>query len=236
MNIEQIKPIIEAAILAAGEPISFERLRHLFEETERPATGDLCAALAELANDCVGRGIELKEVASGFCFQAKTELSPWIKRLWQERPPRYSRAFMETLAVIAYRQPITRPEIEDIRGVAVSSNIIKTLLEREWVRIVGQREVPGRPSLFGTTRQFLDHFSLKSLDGLPVLSELSDLEQVANRLEEHMPVEVSVVAAETDADANVEEEVSEVMIEEIIDEATIEAIAETEVETEAEAA
>jgi len=186
MNIEQLKPILEAAILAAGEPVSFERLRHLFDEHEKPTTDELRNALIELTNDCASRGIELKEVASGFCFQAKAELSQWVKRLWLEKPPRYSRALLETLAVIAYRQPITRGEIEDIRGVAVSSNIIKTLLEREWVRIVGEREVPGRPSLFATTRQFLDHFNMKTLEDLPALTELQDIDQAAAQLEEQI--------------------------------------------------
>ncbi len=186
MNIEQIKLILEAAILAAGEPVAFEKLRHLFDENEKPSTDDLRNALTELSNDCVNRGIELKELASGFCFQAKAELGQWIKRLWQEKPPRFSRAFLETLAVIAYRQPITRGEIEDIRGVAVSSNIVKMLLEREWVHIVGQREVPGRPSLYATTRQFLDHFNMQTLEDLPALTDLRDFDQAALQLEEQI--------------------------------------------------
>ena len=199
MNIEQLKSILEAAILAAGEPVNFERLRHLFDENEQPSTEDLRAALAELGNDCANRGIELKELASGFCFQAKAEFGQWIKRLWQEKPPRYSRAFLETLAVIAYRQPITRGEIEDIRGVAVSSNIIKMLLEREWVRIVGQREVPGRPSLYATTRQFLDHFNLQTLEDLPALTELNDIDQAAAQLQlQENVIEESISSAEDD--------------------------------------
>ncbi len=200
MTTEQLKAIVEAAILAAGEPINFERLRYLFDEHEKPATEELRAALIELSNDCAQRGIELKEVASGFCFQAKAELGSWIKRLWQEKAPRYSRAFLETLAVIAYRQPITRGEIEEIRGVAVSTNIIKTLLDREWVRVVGQREVPGRPSLFATTRQFLDHFNMKTLEDLPALTELHDLDRAAAQLEEQL--------AETAADEPIAQEES----------------------------
>jgi len=211
MNNEQIKAILEAAILAAGEPVSFERLRHLFEEHERPSTEDLRNALIAISNDCATRGIELKEVASGFCFQVKMELGAWIKQLWQERPPRFTRAFLETLAIIAYRQPITRGEIEAIRGVAVSTNIIKMLLEREWIRIVGQREVPGRPSLYATTRQFLDHFNLKSLEDLPAMTELSDLDQVAQQLEEQIesdaPEALSVeTAPEMMTDMQVEED------------------------------
>ncbi len=185
MNQEQIKSILEGAILASGEPVAVEKLRDLFveEEGERPTIPALREILNELAQDCHNRGIELKELASGFCFQAKLEFSPWIKRLWQEATPRYSRALLETLAVIAYRQPVTRGEIEDIRGVAVSTNIVKTLLDREWIRVVGQREVPGRPSLYATTKQFLDYFNLKSLEELPILEEPKDLEAVANQLE-----------------------------------------------------
>lgn len=185
MNQEQIKAILESAILAAGEPVSVEKLRDLFleEEGERPTVVALREILTELAQDCHNRGIELKELASGFCFQAKIEFSPWVKRLWQEATPRYSRALLETLAVIAYRQPVTRGEIEDIRGVSVSTNIVKTLLDREWVKVVGQREIPGRPSLYATTKQFLDYFNLKSLEELPILEEPKDLEAVASQLE-----------------------------------------------------
>jgi segregation and condensation protein B len=197
MNNEQLKPIIECAILTAGEPLSLQRLRDLFSDLsaeERPTTGDLRAVLEQIANDCEPRGITLKEIASGFCFQAKIDLMPWIKKIWQERPTRYSRALLETLAIIAYRQPVTRAEIEDIRGVAVSSNIVKTLLEHEWVQIVGQREVLGRPSLYATTRQFLDHFNLKSLEELPALMELQDLEAAADQLEQQ--ITLPTVAAE----------------------------------------
>lgn len=195
MNTEQLKAILEGAILAAGEPISVERLRDLFvdEEEPRPTSAMLREVLVELAQDCQNRGVELKELASGFCFQAKSEFSPWIRRLWQERPPRYTRAFLETLAVIAYRQPVTRGEIEDIRGVSVSSNIIKTLFDREWIRVVGQREIPGRPSLYATTKQFLDYFNLKSLEELPALIEPQNLEEVATQLEEQL---VAIEASE----------------------------------------
>jgi segregation and condensation protein B len=168
--------IIEGALLAAGRPLTVVQLAELFEEYERPENTMIREALKEVAEHCESRGFELQEVASGFRFQVRQSLSPWVARLWHERPQKYSRALLETLALIAYRQPITRGEIEEIRGVAVSSNIIKTLHEREWVRVVGHRDVPGRPAMYATTRQFLDYFSLKSLDQLPALAEIRDLE------------------------------------------------------------
>ncbi len=174
MDREQLKRIVEAALLAADRPLSLDRLLGLFPEPERPSRELLRALLAELAEACAGRGVELKEVASGWRYQVRRELAPWVGRLFEERPPRYSRALLETLALIAYRQPITRAEIEEVRGVAVSSHIIRTLLEREWIRVVGHKEVPGRPALYGTTRQFLDHFGLRSLGELPPLAELVD--------------------------------------------------------------
>ena len=169
-------PILEAALLAAGKPMTVAALGALFEEHERPATEDLRAALAEIGERCEGRGFELIEVASGFRFQVRERYSPWVGRLWQESPQKYSRALLETLALIAYRQPITRGEIEEIRGVAVSTNIIRTLHERDWIRVVGHRDVPGRPAMYATTRQFLDYFNLKSLDQLPALADIRDLE------------------------------------------------------------
>jgi segregation and condensation protein B len=174
--------IIEGALLAAGKPLSLSQLAELFEEHERPDNAALKAALDEVAARCEDRGYELKEVASGFRFQVRQNLSPWVARLWQERPQKYSRALLETLALIAYRQPITRGEIEEIRGVAVSSNIIKTLHEREWIRVVGHRDVPGRPAMYATTRQFLDYFNLKNLDQLPALAEIRDLETLTAEL------------------------------------------------------
>jgi segregation and condensation protein B len=168
--------IIEGALLAAGKALTVAQIAELFEEQERPENTDIREALKEISERCEGRGFELQEVASGFRFQVRQSLSPWVARLWQERPQKYSRALLETLALIAYRQPITRGEIEEIRGVAVSSNIIKTLHEREWIRVVGHRDVPGRPAMYATTRQFLDYFTLKSLDQLPALAEIRDLE------------------------------------------------------------
>jgi segregation and condensation protein B len=168
--------IIEGALLAAGRPVTVAQLADLFEDFERPENTAIREALREVAERCEDRGFELQEVASGFRYQVRQSLSTWVARLWHERPQKYSRALLETLALIAYRQPITRGEIEEIRGVAVSSNIIKTLHEREWIRVVGHRDVPGRPAMYATTRQFLDYFNLKSLDQLPVLAEIRDLE------------------------------------------------------------
>lgn len=168
--------IIEGALLAAGKPLSVNQLAELFEEHERPENTAIREALKDVAERCDGRGFELVEVASGFRFQVRQALSQWVARLWHERPAKYSRALLETLALIAYRQPITRGEIEEIRGVAVSSNIIKTLHEREWIRVVGHRDVPGRPAMYATTRQFLDYFNLKNLDQLPALAEIRDLD------------------------------------------------------------
>jgi len=167
-----LRNMIEAALLAAGRPLKREELTRLFDESVRPDEQALRECLDALATEYDGRGIELKETASGLRIQVRRELAGEISRLWPERPARYSRALLETLALIAYRQPITRGEIEDVRGVAVNPNIIKTLLERNWVRVVGHRDVPGRPELLGTTREFLDYFGLTSLDQLPPLSEL----------------------------------------------------------------
>ncbi|UXI70004.1 SMC-Scp complex subunit ScpB [Tahibacter amnicola] len=172
-----LKRVLEAVLLAAGQPLTLAQLAALFGENEPVEHDELVRALEELASDCAERGIELKEVASGYRFQVREDVHQWVARLWTERQTKYSRALLETLALIAYRQPITRAEIEQIRGVAVSSSIIKTLEEREWVRVVGYRDVPGRPALFGTSRSFLDYFNLKSLDELPPLAEIRDLDE-----------------------------------------------------------
>ena len=177
MNNEQLKNILEAAIMAAGQPITLERLANIFEEHERPDVALIRQLLVEVAALYADHSLQLKELASGYSFQVKAEYAPWLSRLWEERPARYSRALLETLALIAYRQPITRGEIEDIRGVSVSSQIMKTLQEREWIRIVGYRDLPGKPGLYATTRQFLDHFNLKSLDELPTLAELTQISE-----------------------------------------------------------
>jgi segregation and condensation protein B len=175
MDERYVRNVIEAALLAAGRPLQPAELAELFEESVRPAPAQVRAALTELAGEYAGRGIELKETAAGFRIQVRRELAAEITRLWPERPPRYSRALLETLALIAYRQPITRAEIEAVRGVAVNPNILKSMMERGWVRVVGHRDVPGRPELLGTTRDFLDYFGLKDLDELPPLAQLKDL-------------------------------------------------------------
>lgn len=182
MNQKKIKDIVEAALLAAGRPLNLDQLSVLFSEDERPEPQQLRKALDQLAKDYADRAIELKEVGSGFRIQVRATLAMWVQRLWEERPTRYSRALLETLALIAYRQPITRAEIEDVRGVSISTSIMKTLQDREWIRIVGHRDVPGRPAMYGTTRQFLDYFGIKSLDELPTLAELRDIDAITPEL------------------------------------------------------
>jgi len=179
----ELKHILEAVLLAAGEPLNLEQLISLFDEKDAPDRTEMAKALEELASDMGDRGIELAEVASGFRLQTREELKPWISRLWEERPKRYSRALLETLALIAYRQPTTRGDIEEVRGVSVSSNIIRTLQEREWIRVVGHRDVPGKPALFGTTKAFLDYFNLSNLDDLPSLAEIKDMESLEPELD-----------------------------------------------------
>ena len=178
MDTKTLKNIVEGALLAFGQPLSIERLGELFDEDSRPDREELAAALDDIEADCRERSYELKRTASGYRLQVRQELAPWISRLWEEKPKKYSRALLETLVLIAYRQPITRGDIEQIRGVAVSSDIIRTLMEREWIRVVGHRDVPGRPALFATTRQFLDYFNLKNLDELPPLDEIRDLDDI----------------------------------------------------------
>ncbi|WXL27331.1 SMC-Scp complex subunit ScpB [Ectopseudomonas mendocina] len=173
---QELASLLEAFLLASGKATSLERLYELFEEGERPEPDVFKQALEHLSKSCEGRAFELVEVASGYRLQVRERFAPWVGRLWEERPQRYSRAMLETLALIAYRQPITRGEIEDVRGVAVNSQIVKTLLEREWIRVVGYRDVPGKPAMFATTRSFLDHFNLKSLDELPPLAALREME------------------------------------------------------------
>ena len=185
----ELKNIIEAALLVAGQPLTIDKLLSLFPEDSRPARDEVRAALKEIETDCEQRGFELRQADQGFRFQSKEKYAEWIARLSEERPVRYSRALLETLAIIAYRQPVTRGEIEDIRGVAVSTEIIKTLLGRDWVRQVGTRDVPGRPALYGTTRGFLEHFNLRSLDELPPLIELRDIEKISAELNLRLPVD-----------------------------------------------
>ncbi len=195
MSNDQLKQVVEAALLAFGQPLSVDQLREIFDEFERPEAVAIRRALAELAEDCRGRPMELVEVASGWRLQVRAEFSGRLSKLWQERPSRYSRALLETLALIAYRQPITRAEIEDVRGVTVNPNIVRTLTERGWIRVVGHREVPGHPELLGTTREFLDYFGLKSLDELPSLAALKDMDDVGIQLEFAGPVTVQAAVA-----------------------------------------
>jgi len=204
----ELAPLLEAFLLASGKPQSLERLYELFEEGERPEPAVFKKALTLLGKSCEGRAFELKEVSSGYRLQIREKFSPWVGRLWEERPQRYSRALLETIALIAYRQPITRGEIEDVRGVAVNSNITKTLLEREWIRVVGYRDVPGKPAMFATTKAFLDHFNLKNLEDLPPLAELREMEAEPVLDFEDAPVPQSLQEL-ADASAEPEEEKEE---------------------------
>jgi segregation and condensation protein B len=183
MELIKLKQIIEAALMASGEVLSIERLQLLFDDFDKPKSPAIKQALDSLIDDFSDRGIELVEVASGYRFQVRKDVAPWVTRLWDEKPPRYSRALLETMSLIAYRQPITRGDIEGVRGVAVSSQIIRTLLDREWVRVVGHRDVPGRPAMYATTKEFLDYFSLKSLDELPSLDEIREIDDANQNLD-----------------------------------------------------
>ncbi len=179
----QLKKIIEGAILAAGEALSIQKIQSLFVDEGVPEKETILEVVQQISESCEGRGFSLIEVASGWRFKVNEELSQWVNRLWDEKPQKYSRALLETLSLVAYRQPLTRGDIEEVRGVAVSSHIIKTLTERDWVKVVGHRDVPGRPALYATTRAFLDYFNLKSLDELPILSDLKDIESLNQALE-----------------------------------------------------
>ncbi len=175
---DTLKQIVEAALLAADEPLTVDQFAKLFKAREIDSAEireQIRTVLKTLASEAEGRGYELKRVASGFRYQVRQELSEWVSRLWEEKPPRYSRALLETLALVAYKQPVTRGDIEQIRGVSVSQNIMRTMLERGWIRVVGQREVPGHPAMYGTTKAFLDYFNLKTLDELPPLAEIRQL-------------------------------------------------------------
>jgi|GEM_PF-998400 len=231
MDKQLLQNIVEGALLAFAQPLSIERLYQLFvdytaeqhakavasanaerEEGDPPVEvetivntvdkADIVAALEVIQENCEGRGFELVEVASGWRFQVRSSVAPWINKLWDEKPQKYSRALLETLAIIAYRQPITRGDIEEVRGVAVSSHIIKTLVEREWIKVVGQRDVPGRPSLFATTKQFLDYFNLQSLEQLPSLRELTDIESLTPELDFSELAAPVIQTASTESDEN----------------------------------
>jgi len=179
MDLQTLKNIIEAILLSADKPLDVRHLETLFEaDADRPSRDEIRQALAELQQDYEGRGTELKEISSGFRMQVRQDYAQWVGRLWEEKPARYSRALLETLVLIAYRQPITRGEIEEIRGVSVSTHIAKTLLEREWIRVLGHKDVPGKPAMYGTTKEFLDYFNLKTLNDLPPLSDIKDLDKL----------------------------------------------------------
>ena len=201
MDEKEIKYFIEAALLAAGRPLSIDQLHSLFDGRSAPAKPDIRTTIATLVEEYEGRGITISEVATGFRIQVTAVMAEQLHKLWEDRPPRYSRALFETLALIAYRQPITRGEIEEIRGVSVSANIVRTLLERDWVRIVGHRDVPGRPEMFGTTKSFLDYFGLKKLDDLPPLADLSDWESL--RVQLNLPDVEEDLAADPDVPSDV---------------------------------
>lgn len=207
---EKMQAIIEAALMVAGHPLTIVSLLNLFPEEDRPSSAVIKTILGILKEQHQDEksGIQLQEVASGYRFQAKTELSPWLSKLWEERAPRYSRAFLETLVLIAYKQPITRGEIEEIRGVTVSSNIMKTLQEREWIRVIGYREVPGKPAIYGTTKEFLDYFNLKSLSALPTLAEFKDLAAQEEQLQVQLAIENSGLGPENSENIPEEREVT----------------------------
>ena len=203
MDDQELKNILEAILMSAGKPLTADKLVKMFTDEPRPSISQVKKQLAELAVDCEGRGIELVQVGSGFRYQGRQEYGPWVSKLWEVKPQRYSRALLETLALIAYRQPVTRADIEEVRGVSVSSSIMKTLLEREWVHVVGHRDVPGRPAMYATTKAFLDYFNLQSLDQLPTLSEIKDLSQLEPELDlENIaaPAESETETTETDND------------------------------------
>jgi segregation and condensation protein B len=208
LEIQRIKQIVEAALLCADEPLTIDLLERLFgaDECDRAT---LKAVVEQIEQDCAARGVELKRVASGYRFQVRQELAPWMSRMWEDRPPRYSRAVLETLALIAYKQPVTRGDIEQVRGVTVNSNMIRTLLERDWIRVVGYREVPGRPAMYGTTKTFLDYFNLKSLDELPTLPEIRALiEPIEAELAGAGPEYLEGPRVEFPADGDTAEDVS----------------------------
>ena len=202
-----VKSIIEAALLVAGQPLTLKQLGQLFDDRGLQRDVDIQAALAALEEDYNNRGIELKQIASGYRIQGRETLAPWLAKLWDEKPPKYSRAVLETLVLIAYRQPITRAEIEEIRGVSVSSYIVKGLLERDWIRVVGYRDVPGRPALLATTKGFLDYFNLRSLEELPTLAEVRDLEAAVGQFAEQLEFDIQAESDETKQDELTENDI-----------------------------
>ena len=209
-----LKQIVEGAIMAADQPLSIDQMLQLFD-AEPPEKAALQQVLTEIASDCQGRGFELRQVASGYRFQVRSDYGPWVSRLWEERPARYTRALLETLALIAYKQPITRGDIEEIRGVTVSTNIMRSLLEREWIRVVGHRDVPGRPAIYATTRTFLDYFDLSSLNDLPTLAAIKDLDKINEELDLSDEVVEARTIELTPAQAALEAEAEEASLDEV---------------------
>ncbi len=204
----ELAKLLEALLLAHNQPLAIERIVALFEEDEKLTVNQIKAALAVLAESCQGRAYELKEVASGYRLQVRSSFSPWVSRLWEEKPQRYSRALLETLALIAYRQPVTRGEIEDIRGVAVNSQIIKTLQERDWIRVVGYKDVPGKPAMLATTKAFLDYFNLKSLEELPTLSSIKPVQEELPVLVDELTIALDQQPTLTEPETKQEQEKS----------------------------
>lgn len=211
MEITQLKLIIQAALMAAGRSLTLEDLMVLFEEQDQVTPALLKNAIEELQSDSQATCFDLRQLASGYSYQIKSDYATWLSKLWEERPARYTRAFLETLVIIAYRQPVTRAEIEDVRGVAVSYSIMKTLLEREWIRVIGHRDVVGKPAIYGTTKTFLDYFNLKSLDELPTLEDIKNLDEISKQLE--MPLQLSL-----DAESLEQERVESLLMEELEEE------------------
>ncbi len=214
MNEDELKKIIEAVLYASDEPMSLNRLMSLFPGESHPGRDAIRAAISQLQEEAEDRSVELKQVGSGYRYQVRQDYAEWVSKLWEERPARYSRASLETLALIAYRQPVTRAEIEEVRGVSVSSQIIKAFIERDWVKVVGHRDVPGKPALYATTKGFLDYFNLKSLEDLPSLAEIRDIDSINEKLELSLPgesteMEVDADHPESDDMDNLDETASE---------------------------
>jgi len=222
MNEDKLKKIIEAVLYAADEPMNLNRLMSLFPEDDHPGRDAIKLAIVELQEEANDRSVELKEVGSGYRYQVRQDYAEWVSKLWEERPARYSRASLETLALVAYRQPVTRAEIEEVRGVSVSSQIIKAFIERDWVKVVGHRDVPGKPALYATTKGFLDYFNLSSLEDLPSLAEIRDIDSINEKLELSLPGE--------NTEMRVDEDLPDAMDSEVADEVPVEA--ETEVDEE----
>ncbi|MGI9284415.1 MAG: SMC-Scp complex subunit ScpB [Pseudomonadales bacterium] len=202
MDSQQIKLIVEGALLASGRALSLQELGNLFDANGRPSNAQFREVLAQINEDCEDRAFELREVGSGFRFQVRQQFGTWVSRLWEEKPARYSRALLETLALVAYRQPVTRAEIEEVRGVSVSTNIIKTLLERSWVKVVGHRDTPGKPAMYATTRQFLDYFNLKTLGELPSLADIKEITSLNQELELEAAITIGLGSGDAGADLN----------------------------------